>query len=205
MAIYMWREYTPRTPPSDVLAYFPLDSTYQLNSQDWQKTMTASGSGYSFDSKCVEINDSTKLSYNTSIIWTSYSLFCWMQNFWYIGMSSGTKFSNTYYRNINHRWDTTYRLSWWNGGTSWDSSVTITSWWHSFVLVSDSSRDEAKVFVDWILSYTQSKGINTNMPNLLINTIISGFDVAKVWVSNIQRTATEALDFHNWTKWDYWL
>ena len=128
-----------RTPTSDVIAYFPLDSEYQLNSYDWSKVLNANNSSYSFSGNCIEFTNSCTLNYNSSTTTNTYTVFWYMYwwSAWRYWMSSTNSLSASsfYWRWLYRNWDTDLSINKKNWSSSSSTWYTITAWWHCIVMV----------------------------------------------------------------------
>lgn len=193
-------------PSSDVLAYFPLDSEYQLNSYDGTKTLTASGSWYSFDDNAISFSsDTTWLYYSNIAVTTDFTVFWWFRwagKFW---MSTLTDFSWGNYRSF---WETSDTYVVFSRRISNISTETYrdTVWWHSFVMVCTSWNN--LIYIDWTLIWNNGYWLTVATSNLVIDPLSPtystySYSASKVWVSNSLWTADDALNFHNKTKDDY--
>ena len=205
MAIYMWREAQPRTPTSDVIAYFPLDSEYQLNSYDWSKVLNANDSSYSFSNNCIEFTNSCILNYQSTTTTNTYTVFWYMYwwSAWRYWMSSTTSLSASsfYWRWLYRNWDTDLSINKRNWSSSSSTWYTITAWWHCIVMVCSSSKE--KVYVDGVLLWESSLWQSSTQTWLIINSVISWYKVGKIWLINSEWTAEQVADFYNWTYFIY--
>lgn len=191
-------------PWDDTLAYFPLDSKYQLNSYDGTKTLTANGRYYHFEDNCVvfayskQWND-TSLSYQFTWI-TTYTIYWWFENKWQVRTADQTSSNIWYGRLIYRNWaDVNYvRESW----SSWiETYYHITSWWHSFAMSCTSST--TNIYIDGVLVWSP---VSTDFSQrYLIIYWYTWWKLSKIWLSNIQWWVNEALSFYEWTKRDYWI
>lgn len=197
---YIW-EYK-REPTSDVLAYFPLDNNYWINSYDWQLTLYTSSSWYTFTDNSIIVPSGvyiyTGLIYNM----TTYTMFWRIRNWCRLQFSTRNNPSSSswYGRYITRNSDTNYDLYGCNWSSYTGNSYTTTAWRHSFVAA--CTRSASQLYIDWTSVSATNTAVNTNQQTLILRGAYNDNEASKIWISNIQWTAEQALAFHEWTKSD---
>lgn len=202
-------------PSSDVIAYFPLDSKYQLNSYDWTKSLTASGNWYSISDNCVTFTNTTSYLYVnlTQPSGVPYTYFWWVyvwdsnSSIWY--QNNTTIWSSWRYGLLLKATTTPNIMLDYYSGSSYDWVVSLFNqqkWWHSIVVTSWSSTTE--LYLDGALAWNKTTQYSiTTSPYIVLNWLRKAQNAkySKVWLSSTKWTAADALDFYNKTKSDFWL